>query len=74
MTAAEIQAEAMNDDKRCPYHSRAWGCRCDRPAGHAGDCCSAGDGFAGGWDPEKGEPGGPDDRAERGRLEARSKS
>lgn len=59
------------DEDRCPFHSRAWGCRCERHLGHEDDCCSAGDGFAGGWDPNKGPPGGPDDLAERQRLEAR---
>lgn len=41
---------------RCPYHSRAWGCRCELESGHDGDCVSAGDGFAPGWDPSRGPP------------------
>ena len=45
------------EPERCPYHSRAWGCRCDYPAGHTkesvgyDDCNSAGDGFASGYNP-----------------------
>jgi hypothetical protein len=50
---AREEAEVM---ERCPYHSRAWGCRCDLAAGHDGNCCSAGDAFAPGWDPSKGAP------------------
>lgn len=36
---------------RCPYFSRAWGVRCDRPAGHDGACQSSGDVFASGYIP-----------------------
>jgi len=49
-------------DSRCPYHSRAWNCRCDLPAGHDGLCNSMGDGFAPGWDPNEGPPMGPKDK------------
>lgn len=39
-------------DGRCPFHSRAWGCRCELPAGHDGEMCeSQGDGFRGGHIP-----------------------
>lgn len=41
--------------RRCPFHSRAWGCRCERDAGHEGNCDSAGDGFVPGYDPRKPE-------------------
>lgn len=41
--------------KRCPFYSRAWGCRCDLPAGHQGWCNSEGDGFAPGYDPKHGQ-------------------
>ncbi len=43
----------MSKPTRCPFHSRAWGCQCELEAGHEGSCVSAGDGFAGGWDPKK---------------------
>ena len=45
---------AKGRPKRCPFHSRAYGARCDLRAGHDGMCVTAGDGFAGGWDPRKG--------------------
>lgn len=56
-------AKSMSDTpdwpepERCPFHSRAWGCRCDYPAGHTkesvgyDDCNSKGDGFASGYNP-----------------------
>lgn len=62
-------SKELPDNERCRFHSRAWGCRCDKPIGHDGDCVSMGDGFAGGWDPAQGTPGGPVDQAERARLE-----
>jgi len=43
----------MSKKPRCPFHSRAWNCRCDLEEGHAGWCVSEGDAFAGGWDPTK---------------------
>ncbi len=40
---------------RCPFHSRAWGVRCEREKDHEGWCHNCGDGFAPGWD-GKGDP------------------
>lgn len=42
--------------ERCPYHSRAWGCRCDLTTGHEGLCISHGDGFASGYIPGTDQP------------------
>jgi hypothetical protein len=41
------------EPERCPYHSRAYGGRCELPAGHdtKDGCVSAGDGFRSGWNP-----------------------
>lgn len=58
-----MSTKELPDAERCRFHSRAWNVRCDRPIGHVGDCVSRGDAFAGGWDPEKGPPGGPADLA-----------
>lgn len=46
---------------RCPYFSRAWGVRCDRPAGHDGACQSSGDVFASGYIPDAAPPPAPRD-------------
>lgn len=54
---------SIEDKDRCPFHSRAWGCRCDLKKGHeklpetdsdySEWCYSKGDGFAPGFDPTK---------------------
>lgn len=36
--------------KRCRWHSRAYGVRCELEQGHTGLCVNAGDGFRAGWD------------------------
>ena len=39
------------DIPRCPFHSRAWGCRCEKHSDHDGWCANSGDGFAPGFTP-----------------------
>lgn len=46
----------MTEAKRCPFHSRAQGYRCELEAGHEGICSNGGDGFVGGWFPPPEEP------------------
>lgn len=50
------------DDERCPFYSRAWGCRCEKKKGHEKEegekalCVNGGDGFAPGFDPLVSKP------------------
>lgn len=60
-TPSETTTPTWPEPERCPFHSRAWGCRCDLPAGHTKEsvgyegCHSGGDGFGSGYNPWTGE-------------------